>query len=416
MRTYSELFRTQEFTSLFLTFSGQMAAQTVSGLALSTLIYTATGSPLLSALAMFGPSLAQVIGATTLLSGADRLPPRATLTGMTLIFGLGTAAQAIPGLPVWAAFAILLGQGMIASLVSGVCYGLLNEVLPRGGYVLGCSVFSMSSGAMQIGGYAAGGVLLTQVSPRCALLIGAALYVTASILARFGLSRRPPRAVGQASVTDTWRNNVRLWSSKPRRYVYLAFWVPCGLTVGCESLYVAYSPRHAGLFFACGALGMVAGDLLTGRYLPPHWRARLGVPLLLLLAAPYLVFALDPVLPVALVAVLLAAVGYSANWVFQERLLSLTPGELSGQGLGLYTSGMRTMQGVGAALAGTVAQYTSPSTAMTVIATASIVVTLLLVPGLRTDGGSPEARGQLPGRADLAVTPEQLPEGFAQGE
>src|SRR4051794_2751171 len=114
MRTYRELFRGPEFTPFFLTASVQVAAQTVSGLALGTLIYAATGSPLLSALAMFGPSLAQVIGATTLLSAADRLPPRAAMIGMALLFGLGTAAQAAPGLPVWAAFAILLSLGMVA--------------------------------------------------------------------------------------------------------------------------------------------------------------------------------------------------------------------------------------------------------------------------------------------------------------
>jgi hypothetical protein len=78
MRTYRELFRAPEFTPLFLTAAVQVGAQTLSGLALGTLIYLETGSPLLSALAMFGPSLAQVIGATTLLSAADRLPPRAT--------------------------------------------------------------------------------------------------------------------------------------------------------------------------------------------------------------------------------------------------------------------------------------------------------------------------------------------------
>ncbi|MDG4862035.1 MFS transporter, partial [Streptomyces sp. T-3] len=73
MRTYRELFRTPEFTPLFLTSAAQIAAQTVSGLALGTLVFTATGSPLLSALALFGPSLAQVVGAATLLSAADRL-------------------------------------------------------------------------------------------------------------------------------------------------------------------------------------------------------------------------------------------------------------------------------------------------------------------------------------------------------
>ncbi|MGH3120293.1 MAG: MFS transporter, partial [Streptosporangiaceae bacterium] len=66
MRTYRELFRAPEFTPFFLASSVQVAAQTMSSLALGTLIYSATGSPLLSALAIFGPSLAQVIGASTL--------------------------------------------------------------------------------------------------------------------------------------------------------------------------------------------------------------------------------------------------------------------------------------------------------------------------------------------------------------
>jgi hypothetical protein len=68
--TYRRLFRTPEFTPLFMAASTQVAASTVSGLALSTLVYAATGSPLLSALSMFGPSLAQVIGAAALLSAA----------------------------------------------------------------------------------------------------------------------------------------------------------------------------------------------------------------------------------------------------------------------------------------------------------------------------------------------------------
>ena len=165
--------------------------------------------------------------------------------------------------------------------------------------------------------------------------------------------------------------------------MFLALWVPNGLIVGCESLYVSYSPRHAGLLFAFGALGMLAGDIAVGRFVPQRWRVRLGAPLRLLLAAPFLVFALNPGLAVATVAVTLATVGYAASLLLQERLMELTPEELSGHALGLHSSGMLTMQGVGAAVAGTVAQVTSPATGMAVMAAVSIVVTLVLAPGLR---------------------------------
>ncbi|MFD7289959.1 MFS transporter [Streptomyces sp. NPDC059863] len=383
MRTYHDLFRTPEFTPLFLTSAGQTAAQAVSGPALGTLIYTETGSPLLSGLAMSGPALAQAVGATTLLSAADRLPPRAALTGTALLFALGTALQAVPDLPVWAAFAVLLGLGTIASPVGGVRYGLLNQVLSREGYLLGRSLFNMSAGVAQIGGFAIGGVLVAALLPRGTLLVGAVLYLVSAAVARCGLARRPPRAAGRPSVRETWRNNGWLLSAGPRRRVYLALWVPNGLIVGCESLFIPYAPHHAGLLFTVAALGMLAGDVAIGRFVPSRWRGRLATPLCLLLAAPYLLFALRPALPLAVAAVVLASVGYASNLLLQERLMALTPEESSGHALGLHTSGMLTMQGVGAALAGAVAQHTSPSTAMALTAAASLLVTLASAGPLR---------------------------------
>ncbi|WP_214324259.1 MFS transporter [Nonomuraea sediminis] len=383
MRTYGELFRTPEFTPLFLSSGASVTAQTVSGLALGTLIYTATGSPLLSALAMFGPALVQVVGATTLLSAADRLPPRAAMTGMALAFAAGTGLQAVPGMPVWASFAVLLVLGLVSSPGGGVRYGLLNEILSKDGYLLGRSVLNMSTGMTQIAGFAVGGVLVATLSPRGTLVVAALLYLVAAGTARFGLSRRAPRAQGRLSVGETWRTNRRLWADRPRRTLYLALWLPNGLVVGCESLFVSYTPDHAGLLLACAALGMLVGDVLLGRFVPAHRRVRLGVPLLLLLASPYLVFVARPAIQLAAVLVAVSAVGYGASLVQQEKLMRLTPEKLSGQALGLHTAGMLTMQGVAAAAAGSVAQFTSPATAIVVMAAASIIITFALAPGLR---------------------------------
>ncbi|MEV6246475.1 MFS transporter [Streptomyces sp. NPDC051742] len=391
MPRYRDLFRTPEFTPLFLTGSAHCAAQTVAGLGFATLVFRTTGSPLLSALAMFGPSLAQLLGATTLLSAADRLPPRATIAGMGLFFALATAVLAIPALPTWAVFVILFAEGLVASLGGGVRYGLLNEILPRENYLLGRSVMNMSVGAFQIGGFATGGVLIALLSPRGAVLVGAGLYLAAALLARVGLGARPPRAKGRASVAETWRTNRRLWSSPARRRCYLALWVPNGLVVGCESLFVPYDPERAGLLFACGALGMLAGDTVIGRFLPARLRGRIRFPLQALLAAPFLVFALDPALPLALVAVTVSAVGYGASLLHQERLMTLVPEELSGHALGLHSSGMLALQGVSAAVAGTLAQYTSPRTGMVLLALASLTVTLALARADRRAGGAPSS-------------------------
>ncbi|MEU3930638.1 MFS transporter [Streptomyces sp. NPDC029044] len=378
MRSYRELFRTPEFTPFFLAASAQTVAQTMGGLALGTLVYRATGSPLLSAVSMFGSSLVQVLGASFLLSAADRLPPRAALTALPLLFAAATAALALPGLSVGWLFVIVLAKGLVESVGGGVRWGLLNEILSKDGYLLGRSVFNMMSGVMQIAGYAAGGALVALLSPRLSLLAAAGLYGAAAVVVRLGLSRRPPRATGRPSVAATWRANALLWSSPPRRRIYLALWIPNGLVVGCESLFVSYAPDAAGTLFACAALGMLVGDVLVGRVLPPGRRSRLGFPLLLLLALPYVVFLLRPALPLAAAAVTLASVGFGASLVQQERLVALTPDGLTGHALGLHSAGMLTTQGVAAALAGSVAQLTSPARAMAVMAVASAGVTLLL--------------------------------------
>jgi MFS family permease len=393
MRSYSDLFRTREFTPLFLSSALNSAASTIGGLAVGTLVYKATDSPLLSAVSMFGPQLAQVVGATTLLSAADRLAPRATLTGIALSFAVGTALMATPGLPVWGLFLLIFVLGLVSSLGGGVRWGLLNEILSKDGFLLGRSVMNMVAGLAQITGYATGGVLVAVLSPRITLASAAALYLAAALVTRLGMTRRAPRATGRASIAQTWRTNALLWSSPPRRTTYLLLWIPNGLIVGCESLYVSYAPDRAGLLFAFAAFGMFVGDVTTGRFIPPAVRGRLGIPFLLLLATPYLPFALGPGVAVAAGAVALASVGFGASLIQQERLMALTPDELSGHALGLHSSGMLTMQGVSAALAGTVAQLTSPAPAMTVMAITSLVATLLISgPRQRPEVSTPQQK------------------------
>ncbi|MFF7094346.1 MFS transporter [Streptomyces rubradiris] len=383
MTGYRSLFRTPEFTPLFLGTAAQTAAQTIGGLALGTLVYRATGSPLLSAVSMFGQSLAQALGATVLLSGADRLPPRTALSAIALAFAAGTAVQALPGLPAGALLALLVPLGLAASLGGGVRWGLLTEILTKDGYLPGRSLFNMVSGLAQVAGFATGGALLVALSPRACLLLAAALYLTAALALRLGLTARPPRAAGRLSATATRRVNAALWSSRPRRLTYLGLWLPNGMVVGCESLYVSYAPQAAGTLFACGALGMFAGDLTVGRLLPATVRARLATPLLLLLATPFLVFCAHPPVPVAAACVTVASAGFAASLIQQERLMRLTPGTMTGQALGLHSAGMLTLQGLSATAAGTLAQLTSPALAMTTMAAGSVCITLTLATASR---------------------------------
>jgi hypothetical protein len=187
VRTYRELFGVPEFTPLFVTASARYAASTMSGLALSTIVYTRTGSPLLSGLAMFGSSFAQLIGAATLLSTAGRVRPRHALAALGLGFTIATLALALPGLPVSVLLTIELGSGLLNAATGGIQWGLVNEIVPDGGYILGRSIFNVAVGVMHILGYAAGGALVALISARGALLSAAGLY----LLSTADRSQRP---------------------------------------------------------------------------------------------------------------------------------------------------------------------------------------------------------------------------------
>jgi MFS family permease len=393
MQTYRQLFAVRELVSLFAATSLRNAATTMSGLALGTLVYARTGSPLLSALAMFGASFAQVIGAATLLSTADRVRPRAALVAVGMTFTLATLALAVPAAPVWALLLIELGAGLAAAAGSGIQWGLLNELVTEDGYILARSLFNMSVGVMQIVGFAVGGVLIAVASARGALLIAASLYFASVILIRFGLVDRPARASGRPSIRATWGVNRLLWSSRGRRDIYLALWVPNGLIVGCEALFVSYAPHSAGALFVAAATGMLAGDITLARLVPKRARSRLISPLRLLLAVPYLLFAFQLPLPLAAIAVVSASFGYSASLLLQERLINLTPGEIRGQALGLHSAGMLTMQAIGATIAGVVAESLTPASTITIMAVASVVTTIVLTPRLLRPSLEPAAAG-----------------------
>jgi predicted MFS family arabinose efflux permease len=382
MRTYRDLFRLREFSALFAMASLRYAAATMTGLALATAVFKRTGSPLLSALAMFGTSFGQLVGAATLLSAADRTRPRRALPGLGLAFAVATFVLALPGIPVAALLAIELATGLLISTAGGIQWGLIDEVVPDGGYVLARSAFNLASGVMQVVGFAVGGALVADVSARATLLAGAAVYLLSAAVVRGGLSDREPRAGERPSIARTWAGNARLLAPPPQRALYLAAWVPNGLIVGCEALFIAYAPHSAAWLFAGAAVGMLAGDLAVGRFIPARRRRSLIGPLRLLLAVPYLLFAATLPLPLSIAAVGVASFGYSASLLLQERLLELVPDNARGHALGLQSAGTITMQAVGATLAGLIAQRSSPATAMTIMASASVLVTLALTPSL----------------------------------
>ena len=75
---------------------------------------------------------------------------------------------------------------------------------------------------------------------------------------------------------------------------------------------------------------------------------------------------------------LVASVGYAASVAQQEMLVALTPRDLTGQVLGVESSARLTFQGVGALVAGATADVLDVGVTITLLAAASLVVSLAL--------------------------------------
>ncbi|MHC3451891.1 MFS transporter [Streptomyces prasinus] len=391
---YRALLRNREFAGLYIGFTLTVAAGTLSGFALGTLVDDRTGSPFLTAVSMYGATFATVLGALTLMSVADGKRPRRILVTLQCVSLAGVAAQAVPGLPLTARFGLLLVLGFFHSLGTGARMGLLAEVVPSSAYALARSLMNITSGGTAVLGFAAGALLLRYLSPHevfavAAVLTGLGLVAVATTAREHSTRPAGPGRPGTRSdahpgprsgLRRTWATNTELFSHPGRRALLLNLWVPNGLVVGCEALFISYDPEHAGVLLAASSAGMLLGDLTVGRLLTADRRRRCAFALRLLLAVPYLLFAAHPPTMVAAVAVFVAGAGFAATLPLQEQLLALTPDPVRGQVQGVESAGRMTWQGIGAALAGGVALHFGPGPTITALAALSATVTLLSRP------------------------------------
>ncbi|MBT2365645.1 MFS transporter [Streptomyces sp. ISL-10] len=377
---YRDLLRNREFTGLYAGFTLSATGSTLSGFALATLVDHQTHSPFLTALSMYGATFATVLGALTLMSVADGRRPRRTIVSLQFASVVGVAAQAIPGLPLTARFGLLLMLGFFQSLGTGARMGLLAEVVANHAYASARSLMNITSGGMAILGYAAGAVLLQYVSPQGVFAVAAVVTGVELVVGAATVREHSVRLTPRPGLRQTWRTNVALFSRSGPRALLLNLWVPNGLIVGCEALFVSYDPGNAGPLLAAGSAGMLLGDVTVGRLLTADRRRRCAFALRLLLAVPFLLFAVHPPVLVAAAAVFAASVGFAAALPLQEQLLEVTAGPVRGQVQGVESAGRMTWQGIGAAIAGGIAQFLAPGAAMAAVAAVSVAVTVVSRP------------------------------------
>jgi MFS family permease len=382
--TYRQVFAVPEFRALLGGFAVFLVSETVQMLALSVLIYTSTGSPLLAALAYVAGFLPQVLGGSVLLAVVDRCRPRRLLLGFDTLRLLVAVLLASGALPPVAMVLLVFALGGIAPVAQATRTALLPDLLTGDAYVLGRSLFTVTSGATQVVGAAVGGLLVAVAGPGGALWFTAASCLVSAAIVRFGLAERPARSTGgPGAVRETWRVNRSLLSDPAIRALLLAQWVPGSLMVAAEGVVVPYAvglgrESAAGLMLAAAAGGMLGGEFVVGRFLAPAMRERLTPWLALLLGMPLIGFVLRPGVVLAAAVLAVAAAGFSYQLGLARRFLDAVPERHRGQAFGLAGIGTMTLQGLAMAGAGGLAEAL-PATAIIALAgAASLAATLSL--------------------------------------
>lgn len=382
--TFGDVFSVRAFRVLFTSRCLAIAADTLRVVALSVLVFSVTGSTLLSAITFGIGFMPQVAGGLLFGALADRLRPRPLITTGYLLECVAAAVLATVPMPVGAALAIVAFVAALTPIFNGASSRLVAEVLTGDAYVLGRSVTTMSAGAAQLIGMALGGLAVGIVGPKRALLIGSACHLVAALVVRLRLPDLPAaeQAASRSAVRQSWSANAQLLADAVIRRLLLIQWLPSMLVVGAEGLVIAYAamrgfpPGAGAMLLASVPGGMLLGQLVVGRFTAPAWRTRLVAPLLVLLGAPVMLLAADP--PFAVTAALLTLTGFGFGYPLglQKQFLDALPEANRGQAFGLLSMGLMTLQGIGPLIFGLLGEAAGIRAAMFTAGAAIIVIAI----------------------------------------
>ncbi|AWZ08056.1 MFS transporter [Streptomyces sp. ICC4] len=392
---YRSVFRVREFRPVFAAHLLSVLGVVVAEISLTVLVFRATGSPLMSALTFALGFLPFALGGTLLAPVADRLPARRVLVGCDLLCAACAAAMAAPGTPVALLLVLRCAMAFVAPLFQGTRSASLADILGEGeAYVLGRSLLRMVAQSAQLIGFGLGGLLLTVLAPRGAIVLTAAGFLGSALLLRLGTRDRPARAAAAGRRTSPLAGLRSVLGGRRLRALTLLCWLPPLFFVVPEALLTPYaagagaSTAELGLLMCAMPAGAIAGELWAGSALTARTRSRITAPLAAAGLLPLLVYAVRPGTVLLLAALVAAGLSHAYTLGLDQWYLDAVPADLRGRAMTLLSTGLMTLQGVGMALAGLAAEFLPVHTVVTGSAVLGTGVVLLLLAEVRRSGGS----------------------------
>lgn len=361
----SSPFRNGEFRALWLARGLSLLGDQLARVAIAVLVYERTDSAAVTALAYALTFLPYLAG--PLVAGVgDRRPRRSVLIALDVARATGVAVMALPHMPLLVMGALLVAVTMVTPLYDASRSAMLPELLSAEAYPTGLAIFTITTEAAQVLGFALGGILVATLGARLALLVDALTFLVAALAVALAVRHRPAAHRVSETAGAQLRAAISLVLGSPslRRLLSLA-WLNA-MWVVPEGLAAPYAAgMHAGatgvgLLLAAIPLGCVVGATVLVRCTNHEQRVRLMFPLAIGTGLPLAACALHPGLAVTLVLWALCGVGTAYNVAANAAFVREVPNERRSQAIALATTGMVTGQGLSILLAGAAATIVAP--------------------------------------------------------
>ncbi|WP_327586854.1 MFS transporter [Nonomuraea sp. NBC_00507] len=367
--TFADVLAVGEFRALWLAELFSQLGDQVARVAIAVLVYQRTDSAALTGLTYALTYLPSLVGGLTLSWIGDRYPRRQVIFVIDLLRAALVGLMALPGAPLPVLGVLLAAMTALSGPFKAAQLALLADVLKGEQYVLGLSIRQITIQSAQIAGFLGGGLLAQGLTPSTGLVLDAATFAMSALLVRFGVQHRQAAAAdrgprrmlaGGFGLAGVWRD-PRLRSLIALSWLAGFYIMPEGLAAPYADALNDGSAVAVGVIMAADPVGSVIGAFIVGRYVPEAARSRAVGVLALLTGVPLMVCVLRPDLAVS--AVLFGLSGaFSMGYQMQVGALfvQILPDHSRAQGMGVLSSGLITVQGLGILAGGVTAAWIGP--------------------------------------------------------
>ncbi|WP_424186684.1 MFS transporter [Actinokineospora sp. G85] len=385
--TFTAALRVSEFRALWAAELLSVLGDQLARVALAVLVFHRTDSAALTGLTYALTFVPTFLGGILLGGWGDRRPRREVLIHTDLVRAVLLALMVIPGLPLAVLCVLVAVMTLFGGPFKAAQQALLPEVLPGDLYLTGMALRNVTSQSAQVMAFAGGGLLVAAVDPVLGLAVDAATFAVSAVLIRFGVRSRP--AAGAAGVATGPRHHLgrvaagmgTVWRDPVLRALVGLNWL-AGFYIVPEALAAPYAAglgagvAVVGWLMAADPIGSVVGAVVFGRrWVPEGMQLRLlgllgvgaGLPLVLCATQP------GVVVTMVLFGVSgMLATGY--NIMGTVTFVRRVPDGQRAQASGLNSTGLITVQGLGATAAGVLADVIGPAHAIAAFGAAGALV------------------------------------------